>query len=203
MEFTARVHVRPKAEVRDPQGESVAGALRALGFAVQDVRTGKEIVVRFEAADERAAAEAVRAMGDRLLANPVIEDHAVEIGASRIDPTHTVVRRTVDEKGPLKKDEPLRITWVGHTPRSSAGVAQIGEVRPHIHKEHDEIIQVVDGDAEFLLEERRFRAGPGEVVYVPAGIVHAVRAASSACTFTTVFAPRFDPDRPDRVFVDR
>ena len=53
--FTATIRVRPKGEVRDPQGEAVAGALRALGFEVADVRTGKEIVVRFDAADENAA----------------------------------------------------------------------------------------------------------------------------------------------------
>ena len=80
MEFVATIRVRPKAEVRDPQGESVAGALRALGFDVADVRTGKEIVVRFSAADESAANEAARTMGDQLLANPVIEDYEVELG---------------------------------------------------------------------------------------------------------------------------
>jgi len=78
-EFVATIHVRPKAEVRDPQGEAVAGALRALGHAVADVRTGKEIVVRFAADDERGAEDAARAMGDQLLANPVIEDFAVEL----------------------------------------------------------------------------------------------------------------------------
>ena len=81
MEFTATIRVRPKAEVRDPQGESVAGALRALGFEVADVRTGKEIVVRFSASDEDAAREAARTMGDQLLANPVIEDYEVELGS--------------------------------------------------------------------------------------------------------------------------
>lgn len=79
-DFTATIRVRPKAEVRDPQGESVAGALRALGFEVADVRTGKEIVVRFSAADEDAARSAARTMGDQLLANPVIEDYEVELG---------------------------------------------------------------------------------------------------------------------------
>ena len=67
-EFVATIHVRPKPEVRDPQGEAVA-----------DVRTGKEIVVRFAAEDERGAEDAARAMGDQLLANPVIEDFAVEL----------------------------------------------------------------------------------------------------------------------------
>ena len=80
-DFVATIRVRPKADVRDPQGESVAGALRALGFEVADVRTGKEIVVRFNAATEDAARDAARTMGDQLLANPVIEDYEIELGA--------------------------------------------------------------------------------------------------------------------------
>jgi phosphoribosylformylglycinamidine synthase len=73
MTFTATIRVFPKSEVRDPQGEAVRGALRSLGLAVSDVRTGKEIVVTFEAEDEPTALEAVSRMGRELLANPVIE----------------------------------------------------------------------------------------------------------------------------------
>jgi len=79
MRFVARVLVRPKAEVRDPQGETVLAALRALGHAVAEVRTGNEIVVTFEARDETAARETANRMGDQLLANPVIESYSVEI----------------------------------------------------------------------------------------------------------------------------
>jgi len=79
MTFVATIRVLPKAEVRDPQGEAVRGALRSLGLAVSDVRTGKEIVVTFEAADETAARDAVRLMGTELLANPVIEDYTYEL----------------------------------------------------------------------------------------------------------------------------
>jgi phosphoribosylformylglycinamidine synthase PurS subunit len=77
--FVARVLVRPKAEVRDPQGEAVLAALRSLGHEVAGVRTGKEIVVTYSAADERAAREAAARMGDQLLANPVIESYEVEV----------------------------------------------------------------------------------------------------------------------------
>jgi len=73
MTFTATIRVFPKSEVRDPQGEAVRGALRSLGLAVSDVRTGKEIVVTFEAEDEPMALDAVSRMGRELLANPVIE----------------------------------------------------------------------------------------------------------------------------------
>jgi phosphoribosylformylglycinamidine synthase len=77
--FVARVLVRPKGEVRDPQGEAVLTALRSLGHDVAEVRTGKEIVVTFAAADEAAAREAANRMGDQLLANPVIESYSVEV----------------------------------------------------------------------------------------------------------------------------
>jgi phosphoribosylformylglycinamidine synthase PurS subunit len=79
MRFVATFHVRPKAEVRDPQGEAVSSALRSLGVDVASVRTGKEIVVAFEALNESAARDLVRQMGNELLANPVIEDYAFDL----------------------------------------------------------------------------------------------------------------------------
>ena len=79
MRFIARVLVRPKAEVRDPQGEAVLAALRSLGHDVAEVRTGKEILVTFEAQDENSARETAERMGDQLLANPVIETYTVEV----------------------------------------------------------------------------------------------------------------------------
>jgi len=83
--FVATIHVRPKVEIRDPQGEAVAAALRSLGLAVDDVRTGKEIVVRFSADDAAAARAAADKMGDELLANPVIEDYSVEVSEPSSD----------------------------------------------------------------------------------------------------------------------
>jgi phosphoribosylformylglycinamidine synthase PurS subunit len=79
MRYVATIHVRTKPEVRDPQGEAALGALRSLGLDVSNVRTGKEIVVTFEANDEGAATEAIRVMGNELLANPVIEDYAYDL----------------------------------------------------------------------------------------------------------------------------
>ncbi|MFQ8430744.1 phosphoribosylformylglycinamidine synthase subunit PurS [Amaricoccus sp. W119] len=76
----ARVHVTLKTGVLDPQGEAVRHSLGALGFAgVGEVRIGK--VIELEVAEtDRAAAEArVREMCEKLLANTVIENYAVEI----------------------------------------------------------------------------------------------------------------------------
>jgi phosphoribosylformylglycinamidine synthase subunit PurS len=78
--FVAEVRVMLKPSVNDPQGLSIRNALRTLGFdTVSDVRAGKLIVVSVEGPDSDAATELVRAMADKLLANPVIESFEVNL----------------------------------------------------------------------------------------------------------------------------
>ena len=78
--FVARIDVMLKPLVNDPQGLAVADGLRNLGFdGVHEVRVGKRIEVTLEAADAAAAEAAAREMCERLLANPVIEDFALEV----------------------------------------------------------------------------------------------------------------------------
>jgi phosphoribosylformylglycinamidine synthase subunit PurS len=77
--YVATIRVRPKAEVRDPQGEAIGGALRSLGMEIADVRTGKVIVVRFDAGSAHDAQVTATRMGDELLANPVIEEFDIEL----------------------------------------------------------------------------------------------------------------------------
>ena len=80
---TARVFVTPKRGILDPQGKTVQQSLHALGFTeVGDVRVGKYIELRLRDTTPAKADERVRAMGERLLANGVIEDFRVEIAGS-------------------------------------------------------------------------------------------------------------------------
>ena len=78
--MTATVNVFLKEGVLDPQGKAAHHALDSLGFSgVEDVRIGKQIIIKLKA-DERTAAEAeVKEMCETLLANTVIEDYTIEI----------------------------------------------------------------------------------------------------------------------------
>ncbi|MFL5821306.1 MAG: phosphoribosylformylglycinamidine synthase subunit PurS [Solirubrobacteraceae bacterium] len=68
----ARVLVRPKQGILDPQGQAVERALAALGFeGVADVRIGRLIDLEIE--DPRR----LSAMCEQLLANPLIEDYEI------------------------------------------------------------------------------------------------------------------------------
>jgi phosphoribosylformylglycinamidine synthase PurS subunit len=76
----ARVHVRLKDGVLDPQGAAIGRALAQLGFAgVGEVRQGKMIELQLDDGDRAGAEARVRAMCEQLLANPVIETYTVSI----------------------------------------------------------------------------------------------------------------------------
>lgn len=73
--FDGVVEVTLKEGVLDPQGRAIAGALHSLGYrGVEEVRVGKLIEVRLRAADHAEARRQLGEMGQRLLANPVLED---------------------------------------------------------------------------------------------------------------------------------
>ncbi|MDV3129389.1 phosphoribosylformylglycinamidine synthase subunit PurS [Mycobacterium sp. 21AC1] len=74
------VHVMPKAEILDPQGQAIVGALGRLGHAgISDVRQGK----RFELeVDDSVADETLAEIAESLLANTVIEEFSVSRGDS-------------------------------------------------------------------------------------------------------------------------
>jgi phosphoribosylformylglycinamidine synthase len=76
----ARVHVRLKDGVLDPQGAAIGRALGQLGFTgVGEVRQGKMIELQLDDTDRAQAEARVRAMCERLLANPVIETYTIAI----------------------------------------------------------------------------------------------------------------------------
>jgi phosphoribosylformylglycinamidine synthase len=77
----ARIEIRLKPGILDPQGKAIRGALTGLGYAdLGDVRQGKLIEIDLpEAADRAQAAKEVADMCRSLLANPVTEDFRVEL----------------------------------------------------------------------------------------------------------------------------
>jgi phosphoribosylformylglycinamidine synthase PurS subunit len=77
----AKVTVTLKSGVLDPQGKAIAGALGHLGFAgVGEVRQGKYFEIELAETDRTRAAEQVKAMCEKLIANTVIENYHIDVG---------------------------------------------------------------------------------------------------------------------------
>jgi phosphoribosylformylglycinamidine synthase subunit PurS len=70
----AKVLIRPKEGILDPQGKAVERALPALGFeGIHDVRVGR--LVELEVDDPAK----LDSLSEKLLANPLIEEFEVEL----------------------------------------------------------------------------------------------------------------------------
>jgi phosphoribosylformylglycinamidine synthase PurS subunit len=70
----ARVLIRPKHGILDPQGVAVERALPALGFSgVQKVHVGRLVELELEDPEQ------LREMCEKLLANPLVEDYEVQL----------------------------------------------------------------------------------------------------------------------------
>src|ERR1700722_143991 len=70
----ARVLIRPKAGILDPQGEAVQRALPALGFeGVANVHIGRLVELDVEDPSQ------IKEMCEKLLANPLVEDYEVQL----------------------------------------------------------------------------------------------------------------------------
>ena len=76
----ARVIVTLKASVLDPQGKAIEGALRSLAIdGVSSVRQGKVFEIELDDADSARARKTLNEACERLLANTIIENYAIEI----------------------------------------------------------------------------------------------------------------------------
>jgi phosphoribosylformylglycinamidine synthase len=87
----ARILIRPKAGILDPQGKAVERALPALGFdGVSNVRVGRLVELDVDATDQ------LNSICEKLLANPLIEDYDIQV----VDATETARRPDAEQRTP-------------------------------------------------------------------------------------------------------
>lgn len=76
----AIVIVRMKAEVLDPQGETIRTALETMGYrSAKAVRQGKYFELSLEVASRAEAEATAKEIAKRVLSNPVLETFHVEV----------------------------------------------------------------------------------------------------------------------------
>ena len=76
----ARVEIGFRPGVLDPEAQAIGRALGSLGFdSVREVRRTKVIELELDSGDAASAEAQVKAMCERLLANPVIETYRVSV----------------------------------------------------------------------------------------------------------------------------
>jgi phosphoribosylformylglycinamidine synthase PurS subunit len=83
MDYLAKIYVTLKPAVNDPQGVTVLGALKNLGFSSPaNVRVGKYLEISLDAESQDAAKAQVDEMCQKLLANIVTEQYRFDLEES-------------------------------------------------------------------------------------------------------------------------
>ncbi len=102
-----------------------------------------------------------------------------------------------------KKANPQAFTHLfANGSQSSVYVATPMEpIRAHYHAEHDEAVVVVRGTGKLTVGGRTSAYRPGDVVFIPKGVVHSCLPEVDDQVLVSFFGPSFDGK--DRVFVGR
>lgn len=75
------------------------------------------------------------------------------------------------------------------------------EVKPHLHASHSEHAYILEGSGSMLLDGKTIEVKAGDLIFIPQGIVHAVKVTSTIpMKVLSIQAPVFDGT--DRVPVE-
>jgi mannose-6-phosphate isomerase-like protein (cupin superfamily) len=98
--------------------------------------------------------------------------------------------------------EPAPAVELHRGAEASLHLVQVREgVRPHYHRDRDETVYVLRGEARFTLAGEEFDLRPGMLLHVPRRLVHSVRVmGKEPCAVLSIFTPPFDGE--DRIFVE-
>ena len=104
------------------------------------------------------------------------------------------------QDNPLE-DEPMKWVYLVEGDHSTINVVQgpSGNM-PHVHKEHDETVYIIKGNGTFRLGDKIVPIKPGSVLFIPAGTIHTPMTDGYQAALS-IYSPEFDPENPDREFV--
>jgi len=71
----------------------------------------------------------------------------------------------------------------------------------HTQPDHDEIVIVIDGEAEFRVGDEVYRVGPGDFVFIPRNRLHGrVRTITDSMSALSIYSPFFDRTKENIVW---
>ena len=71
----------------------------------------------------------------------------------------------------------------------------------HTQPDHDEIVIVIDGEAEFRVGDEVHRVGPGDFVFIPRDTLHGrVRTITESMSALSIYSPFFDRTKENIVW---
>ncbi len=96
---------------------------------------------------------------------------------------------------PATQNEPVKRMFICDGKWLTANIATSSGTGSKLHTQpnHDEIVIVIDGEAEFRVGDEIRRVGPGDFVFIPRNTLHGrVRTLTDSMSALSIYAPFFD-----------
>jgi quercetin dioxygenase-like cupin family protein len=107
---------------------------------------------------------------------------------------------------PLKAGEKIQIINIAQDDTVTFLLIRItegGEVKPHVHKMHDEMVYVIKGAGQMLVNDKWIDVKPGTVHFNPMNKVHSTRnTGKDPLVVLSIFTPYMNMKEPDRYLVE-
>ena len=107
---------------------------------------------------------------------------------------------------PATTDQPIKRQFLCDGEFLTANLAIVEEAGNALHTQHhhDEVVVVLDGEVDFRVGDTIQRVQPGDLVFIARNTVHGpMLADGERLAALSVFAPRFDPGKPDNFVWER
>ncbi len=96
---------------------------------------------------------------------------------------------------PATQNDPVKRMFIcdGESLTANVATSSGDESKLHTQPNHDEIVIVIDGEAEFRVGDEVRRVGPGDFVFIPRNTLHGrVRTLTDSMSALSIYAPFFD-----------
>ena len=100
-------------------------------------------------------------------------------------------------------DDPVKRMFICDMESMTVNIASSsgGGSKLHTQPNHDEIVIVIDGEAEFRVGEEVYRVGPGDFVFIPRNTLHGrVRTITDSMSALSIYSPYFDRTKENIVW---
>ncbi len=104
---------------------------------------------------------------------------------------------------PATQNDPVKRMFICDGESISANIATSSgdESKLHTQPDHDEIVVVIDGEAEFRVGDEIRRVGPGDFMFIPRNTLHGrVRTLTDSMSALSIYAPYFDRSKENIIW---
>ncbi len=104
---------------------------------------------------------------------------------------------------PATQNDPVKRMFICDGESISANIATSSgdESKLHTQPDHDEIVVMIDGEAEFRVGDEIRRVGPGDFMFIPRNTLHGrVRTLTDSMSALSIYVPYFDRSKENIIW---